>query len=328
MSNSISVIHILSDGHFHSGQSIGTSLGVSRAAVWKTMAKIRQDWQLDIQSVKGKGYRIYGGLNLLNPSRIRALLSEEIQMQVNVLECLTSVPSTNQYLLDKSVSTAVRQGHAVLAEHQTLGRGRRGRTWSSPFGQNLYLSALFEFVEMTPGLSALSLVVAIVVLRVVKRVGIQDAGFKWPNDIHWHGKKLSGILLEMKGEMTGSWNIVIGIGLNVNMAEQALDEIDQPWTSMQQITGTTFERSLLTADILNELFSVLNTFQANGFDSYRDEWNSNDLTYNKVVTLKTPQHEIVGIARGINEQGALLLEVDGVVQHYHAGEVSLRYNDE
>jgi BirA family biotin operon repressor/biotin-[acetyl-CoA-carboxylase] ligase len=327
MSKSISVIHVLSDGYFHSGQSIGTTLGVSRAAVWKTITKIRQDWHVDIQSVKGKGYRINGGLNLLNANRIRALLPDNVQLKINVLELLTSVESTNQYLLSKSANTEVRQGHVVMAEYQTSGRGRRGRTWLSPFGQNLYISALFEFVETTPGLSGLSLVVAIVILRVLKRAGVQNAGLKWPNDIHCDGKKLCGILLEMKGEITGIWNIVVGIGLNVNMPNEAYKEITQPWTSLQQITGSSMERSLLAADIISELFTAMEQFRVNGMGQFRHEWNSNDLALNKIVKLQTSQGEVIGMARGIDDHGALLLEIDGEVRHYHAGEVSLRYNE-
>lgn len=327
MSKSISVLHILSDGYFHSGQSIGTALDVSRAAVWKTITKIRDDWQVDIQSIRGKGYRINGGLNLLNANKIRALIPDDVQSKINTLEILTSVESTNQYLLKKSVNSDVKQGHIVLAEHQISGRGRRGRTWSSPFGRNLYISALFEFVENTSGLSSLSPVIAIIVLRVLKRAGIQDAGLKWPNDIHWQGRKLCGILLEMKGEITGIWNIVVGIGLNVNMPRENNNEITQPWTSLQQIMGIPVERNLLIADIISELIRVMENYPVNGMEQFRDEWNSNDLAYNKKVKLHTPQGELMGIARGVDDQGALLLEVDGVLQHYHAGEVSLRYND-
>ena len=325
MSNLIAVIHILSDGCFHSGQSIGARLGVSRAAVWKSISKIRQHWQVDIQSVKGKGYRINGGLNLLDTNRIKSLLSNITREKLHSLEVLPSVESSNQYLMKKLGNAGVHPGHVVITEHQTAGRGRRGRAWLSPFGQNIYISVLWEFVETSSGLSGLSLVVAIALLRVLKKAGIRDAGLKWPNDIHWHGKKLCGILLEMKGEASGAWNIVIGIGLNVNMPGKYVEEITQPWTSLQQISGTAVDRNTLVAEIIKELFIVLERFQISGLHEFRKEWNLNDLALNKTVKLHTAQETVSGVARGIDEQGALILEVNGMLQHYHAGEVSLRY---
>lgn len=319
-------MHILSDGCFHSGQTIATKLGVSRAAVWKSITRIRQDWQLDIQAVKGKGYRLNGGINLLDENRIKSFLSNTGQTKIINLEVLPSIESSNHYLMKKAGKNGVHSGYVVITEHQTAGRGRRGRIWLSPFGQNIYLSVLWEFVETNAALSGLSLVVAIAILRVLKRMGIRDAGLKWPNDIHWHGKKLCGILLEMKGEVSGACNVVIGIGLNVNMPDEDTQEISQPWTSLLHITGTPVDRNELTAEVIKELFIVLEHFQKTGLHEFRDEWNLNDLALNNKVNLHTAEETITGIAQGIDEQGALILKVNGVRQHYHAGEVSLRYN--
>jgi len=326
MSHLIAVLNILSDGRFHSGQSIGSTLGVSRTAIWKSIKKIRQDWQVEIQSVTGKGYRISGGLNLLDADSINSTLSESTQTQLYLLEVLFSVKSTNQYLM-KKVGSGIRSGHVVIAEHQSAGRGRRGRDWLSPFGQNLYLSILWEFVEPISGLSGLSLAIAIAILRSLKKAGISDAGLKWPNDIHWHGKKLCGILLEMKGEESGAWNVVIGIGLNVNMQYDHSEVITQPWTSLQQITGAVMDRNTIVVNIIKELFEVLEQFSKKGLEVFREEWILNDVTMNKTIKLHTAQDTITGIVRGIDDQGALVLEVNGVSQHYHAGEVSLSYNE-
>jgi BirA family biotin operon repressor/biotin-[acetyl-CoA-carboxylase] ligase len=323
MNTVMTVLRILSDGRFHSGRSVGENLGISRAAVWKAVQKLQQDWQIKINAVSGRGYQLATPLELLDRAAILAAMQPQFRDQLQDLHILSSVDSTNRYALDQ-ISAGISSGLAVLAEHQTAGRGRRGRQWVSPFGRNLYLSLMWKFDVDAAQLSGLSLAIAVAILRALVKLGIDDIGLKWPNDLIWEGKKLSGVLLEMRGETNGPWLIVIGIGMNVNMDAIHSKVIDQPWVDLQTIKGKVIERNQLAGVLLDELLHGIACFQKSGLGSFLAEWREHDICLNCPVELHFPDRVQQGIARGIDEHGALLLETDGVVTPFNAGEVSLR----
>lgn len=233
--------------------------------------------------------------------------------------------STNQYLNSKSLDGAA-SASLVLAEHQSKGQGRRGRIWVSPFGGNLYLSLLWRFQIGPARLGCLGLVIAVAIVRVLHRLGINDAGVKWPNDIYWQDKKLAGILLEMRGESSGPSAVVIGIGINISMPVNKIDSIDiidQPWTDLESIIKTKVERNHFSSLIIDELFKVINIFP----DQQRellDEWQSMDVLKGQPIEVHFPDKIIEGIALGINQDGALRMQSDGKEMICHSGEVSIR----
>ncbi len=319
----MTVLRILSDGRFHSGSSVGETLGISRAAVWKTVQKLQQEWQVKINAVSGRGYQLATPLELLDKGAIVAAIQPQYRDQLPELHILSSVDSTNRYALDQ-VMKGSATGLAVLAEHQTAGRGRRGRNWVSPFGRNLYLSLVWKFELDARHLSGLSLAIAVAILRALVKLDIEGVGLKWPNDVLWQEKKLGGVLLEMRGEANGPWLIVIGIGMNVNMEAVDANAIDQPWVDLQTIQGRHIDRNLLAGVLLDELIQAVSSFQQSGLASFLSEWREHDICLNCPVALHFPNRVQQGIARGIDADGALLLETDGIITPYHAGEVSLR----
>jgi BirA family biotin operon repressor/biotin-[acetyl-CoA-carboxylase] ligase len=324
MSNERAIIKVLADGEFHSGEAIAIKNGISRAMVWKTINNIREKLNLEVYSVKGRGYKLSQPLDLLDKAQITSYLSQarNSTLQLNVFE---SIGSTNSWLMTKAVEDDIPSGTACLSEQQTAGRGRYGREWVSPYGKNICLSLLWRYPLSPSDVSGLSLAVGVTILKVLRECGVNEAGLKWPNDILWDNKKLAGLLLEVAGESSGPCYVVIGIGLNIQIDSRSADKIDQPWADLSMVPGfTNFTRNKIVSMILLALSGCLEQYQKDRLKPYMEDWKKFDLHYGKQVCLKSGNNERVGIHRGIDESGALILGLEGGVQKFHAGEVSLR----
>jgi BirA family biotin operon repressor/biotin-[acetyl-CoA-carboxylase] ligase len=318
-SNSLQeALKLLSDGQFHSGEELGALLGVSRAAVWKALKKLEL-LGIDVISIKGKGYCINGGLDLLDASKI--LVKNHNAWDVKVF---AQVDSTNSYLLRQKQP----ERQACLAENQTAGRGRRGRTWVSPFAQNLYLSIGWGFDGGVAALEGLSLAIGLGVVRSLRQHGVGGLSLKWPNDILYDNKKLGGILIEMSGDPAGYCLAVVGIGLNVSMSGSGSASIEQPWINLADILAEqslpVISRNQLASSLLDELGSILSDYHRLGFTAYRDEWVSVAAYVNQAVSIHAGNVVQSGVLRGVDRTGALQLDIDGKEHTFHGGEVSLR----
>jgi len=311
------LLAILADGDFHSGEELGTQLGVTRAAVWKQLKKL-EALNIPLSSVKGKGYRLSDAIELLDQPAIL----NKIEGRLDCLEVLLNTESTNSYLLEKA-SDQMGKRYAVLAEKQESGRGRRGRTWVSPFGKNIYLSMLWSFNGGIGSLEGLSLVIAIAVERALAELGMEDAKLKWPNDVYLNNKKLAGILLEVSGEYSGHCQVVIGIGLNIKLSEYDAQSIDQPWAQLSEhLDGV--DRNTIAAKLISHLIAAIDQFDKQGFASFKDYWMLRDAFIDQEVDLILPNKIRSGIAKGINEKGEFLLQTDLGLETINAGELSLR----
>ncbi|MCK5640706.1 MAG: bifunctional biotin--[acetyl-CoA-carboxylase] ligase/biotin operon repressor BirA [Gammaproteobacteria bacterium] len=315
------LLKILSNGQFHSGEALGAQLGVTRSAVWKSLQSMQQQG-LDIHSVPGRGYKLARPFELLEKNTILEYLDGGSGQLCSGLEIHFEIGSTNRHLMQQA-RTGLKSGYFCLAEQQLQGRGRRGRDWVSPLGGNIYLSLLWRFAEGPASLAGLSLAAGIAVTRALNVLGITEHGLKWPNDVLWKGKKLAGILLEVAGEATGPCHAVIGIGLNVAMPKEAASAIEQAWVDIESIRPG-LGRNRIAAELVHQLLVVLAQFQQSGLSGFVDEWRSLDHFANQEVVLHLPVRKIEGIARSIDEQGSLCLEVEGKVSRYGSGEVSLR----
>ncbi|MCA4825653.1 MAG: bifunctional biotin--[acetyl-CoA-carboxylase] ligase/biotin operon repressor BirA [Serratia rubidaea] len=310
----LKLIAILADGDFHSGEQLGEYLGMSRAAVNKHIQTVRE-WGVDVFTVPGKGYSLPAPIQLLEAQRITALLDEK---QVTVLPV---VDSTNQYLLDRIAS--LQSGDACVAEYQQAGRGRRGRQWVSPFGANLYLSMFWRLEQGPAAAIGLSLVIGIVMTEVLQRLGAEKVRVKWPNDLYLNDRKLAGILVELTGKTGDAAQIVIGAGINLAMRDTQSDSINQGWINLQE-AGIAIDRNELAATLLNEMRQSLRQFESEGLSPFIARWRELDNFIDRPVKLLIGEQQILGIARGIDQQGALLLEQDGVIKPFIGGEISLR----
>lgn len=314
------LINALAGGEFVSGQELGEQLDISRTAISKHI-KALAEMGLDIYSVTGKGYKLSQPLSLLSQSKIiNALPKSSLIPEVEVHSL---IDSTNSYLL-RRLPNQLSQGQVCLAEFQSAGRGRRGRQWISPFGSQIYLS-MYWYLEQ--GLSAamgLSLVTALAVSDAIYSLTNIQVQLKWPNDIYFDGVKLAGILIDLEGQALEPCHIIIGIGLNLDMPEQAAEQIDQKWTDLQSHTKSKIDRNTLSAQLIHHLLKRLRQHQNEGLAGMLDEWHAEDFYLNKRVKLLTGERITKGICRGVNNQGALMLEVDGQVKPVYGGEVSLR----
>lgn len=310
----LTLISILADGEFHSGEQLGERLGMSRAAINKHIQTLR-DWGVDVFTVPGKGYSLPEPVQLLNEELIAGQID---QGRVTVLSV---IDSTNQYLLDRL--NELQSGDACVAEYQQAGRGRRGRKWFSPFGANLYLSIYWRLEQGPAAAVGLSLVIGIVIAEVLQSLGADKVRVKWPNDLYLQDRKLSGILVELTGKTGDAAQIVSGAGINLAMRRVESDVVNQGWISLQE-AGVSIDRNALAARLIKELRAGLQLFEQEGLAPYLSRWEKLDNFLNRPVKLIIGDKEIFGISRGIDTQGALLLEQGGVIKPWVGGEISLR----
>ncbi|WP_455207537.1 bifunctional biotin--[acetyl-CoA-carboxylase] ligase/biotin operon repressor BirA [Kaarinaea lacus] len=323
MGKSAQILAILADGQFRSGQELAEQLGLSRSGVWKVIQNL-QAKGVEVFAVQGKGYRLAQPIELLNKDQIQRSIATRRESFPGEVAVLWEIDSTNRYLSEK-ITAQQAVGMTCLAEMQSAGRGRRGRTWVSPLGGNVYLSQLWRFNGGPAQLSGLSLAAAIAVVRVIHQFGVRDAGLKWPNDILVNGKKLAGILLEISGESNGPTNVIVGIGINVRLPDVSLGAIDQPVTSLEALLGRAIERNRFVAQLVCELFDVYERFSEHGFSAFVDQWHDLDVYLNQRINLYLPAAgNISGINRGVDQNGSLQVEYNGQIYSYQSGELSIR----
>ncbi|MBT8073692.1 MAG: bifunctional biotin--[acetyl-CoA-carboxylase] ligase/biotin operon repressor BirA [Xanthomonadales bacterium] len=312
--------HYLSATETRSGEAIGNELGCSRAAVWKHIEVLRS-LGIEIHAVAGQGYRLKEPLELLDRDTILANLDSPGSRKLNTLVIEGSLDSTNSAL--QRLPLAEQNATAILAEHQSQGRGRRGRQWYSPYGKNLYLSLGWMFEKSLSELGCLPLVVALATSQALRRAGLEGHGVKWPNDLLIGGKKLCGCLAEVQGDSQGPCHAVLGVGINVHMpVSSQTKQIDQPWTDLHShLPG--FSRNALAALLLEELVGQLSMFDRQGFAPFREHWEQLDILHGKPVEVQSVSDSIRGTACGIDEHGALMLDTGQEVLKLHSGEVSL-----
>lgn len=310
------LLEVMADGRFHSGEALGAAIGVSRAAVWKHLSRLAA-LGLDIERVRGKGYRLPWPVTLLDEDRIRA----RVGTPATDIDVRLVTGSTNEDALALARGTA--RPKAIFAEVQTRGRGRQGRPWHGALGGSLAFSLVTEFAGGAR-LDGLSLTVGVAVAETLReRYGI-PVGLKWPNDLQVRGRKLGGILIELAGDLDTRCRPVIGIGLNCAPVHALEDSIDQPWTSVASELGTMPDRNALAADLLASLLETIERFRRDGFRARHAQWRRYDVLEGRAVRITRGGTAVEGIARGVNGQGALLVEVDGQLQEFAGGEVTVR----
>ena len=319
----LALLRLLQDGRFHSGEALGAALGVSRSAIWKQLKALEAEYGLPVHKVRGRGYRLEKPLSLLDADWLNSReASPEWRAYV-----ISSVDSTNAEAL-RLLPEANTLPFYVIAERQTSGRGRRGRHWVSPFGENLYYSLVIRVEGGVRQLEGLSLAVGLALLQVVRRFGVTGAGLKWPNDVLVDTRKLAGVLLELSGDPADACHVVIGIGLNVNMLDAAGGVIGQPWASMRHELGVLLNRNELVCELNRQLSHYVAIQLRDGFIALQDEWQANNLWQGRCVSLTAGSEPVEGVVLGVDRSGAIRLQVDGVERSFSGGELSLRLRDD
>lgn len=316
------LLRLLQDGRFHSGEALGAVLGISRAAVWKQLQALESELAIPIHKIRGRGYRLERPLQLLDEALIAAAQVPDAWP----LSVLPVVDSTNAEAL-RALQGGRLPPFVLLAERQVAGRGRRGRVWVSPFAENLYYSLVLKIEGGVHRLDGMSLVVGLALLSALRAMGLHDAGLKWPNDVLVGRRKLAGILLELSGDPGDVCHLVIGIGVNVNM-QPGLEEIDQPYTSMCAELGRTVDRNDLVVQLNAQLARYLAIHRDSGFAALREEWEGSHLWQGREVSLSAGAGGVEGVVLGVDDSGAIRLEVAGAEQCFSGGELSLRLRND
>ncbi len=293
-----------------SGEELGDMLGVSRAAIWKSITKLKEEGY-EINSVNKKGYCLDDSKDILNKH----------ELKYDNAIYLKETDSTNNEC-KRQAEKGCADGLLVVSEYQSKGKGRLGRAWSSEPSAGLYMSIVLK-PEISPSEAPqLTLIAGMAVTKAIRSITGLKVGIKWPNDVVINGKKLCGILTEMSAEIDRIKYVVTGIGVNIN--NSSFDaELKNKATSIYIETGKSYKRSVFADTIVNELMGYYDIFCKKGFSGLRDEYNKYCLNKGKIVRT-TGKNAIKGKALGVNDRGELLIETDTSIVPVLSGEVSLR----
>lgn len=298
---------------FVSGREIGEQFNVSRTAVWKNIAKLKEEGY-NIISVSNRGYKLENNVDILNENEIK----------YRPLLFLDETTSTNE-IAKNYANDGCEDGFLVVTDNQTAGRGRLGRVWQCEKSAALCMSVVLKPDIMPYEAPQITLVAGIACAKAINKITGLDGRIKWPNDIIINGRKVTGILTEMSAEIERVKYVVVGIGVNINN-EHFDDEIKDKATSVFIETGIRHKRSVFADEITNELISLYKIYCEKGLSALVDEYNSLCINVGRYVKT-VGREEIEGKALGINEKGEILIETEHGIKAVLSGEVSLRLQD-
>ncbi|MBP1999574.1 BirA family biotin operon repressor/biotin-[acetyl-CoA-carboxylase] ligase [Paenibacillus shirakamiensis] len=319
--NSLLNMLLLHPGEYMSGEEISRRLSISRTAVWKQINKLREAGY-EFEAVSRKGYRL-----LHRPARldtVSIMLGMQTKRFGRNLKLLETTTSTQEEVR-RNAEIGAAEGMLVIAEEQTLGRGRQGRSWFSPPGKGVWMSLLLRPDQSLACAPQLTLLTAVAVCRAIRTLTQIDAGIKWPNDLLVNGRKISGILLESVAEDERIRYCIAGIGIDVNMdLEDYPEELRTKVTSLKLEQGAEVDRAALISAILQELETLYDLYQEEGFSPIAHLWEALSVTLNREVTLHSGSQIVQGYAVGLDSSGGLIVQnEEGKKVTVFSGEVQL-----
>ncbi len=315
----------LADGGLHAGSALAGGLGVSRTAIWKAVSALR-GLGMAIQSVPRQGYRAAHPYTPLDAQRVQSLLPGAARAALRDGAVSWSTESTNAALLAQPAPEPGCFSY-LLAEHQSAGRGRRGRRWLAPPGGALCLSLSWSYATLPPDVGALSLAVGVGIWRVMRRFGLHAPRLKWPNDVLLGTRKLCGVLLELRAEMAGPALVVVGMGVNCALDVAARGEVSGSGTEPADLLDAgalRIDRNEWAAALIAEAVLTLQTFADDGFASFAADWRAADALAGAAVLVRGAQSETHGMVEGIDSDGALRVRTATGLQRFTSGDVSVR----
>lgn len=311
-----------SEDSFVSGEKISKHLGCSRTAVWKHIEELRKSGY-KVEAVPRKGYRLLQSPNTILPHDVKAQLkTKKFGQAITYYESVTST----QEIAHRLAQDGAEEGHIVLADEQTKGKGRLGRTWISPMGTSISMSLILRPKIPPQQAPQLTLLAAVSVVLGIKETTGLSCQIKWPNDILLNGKKIVGILTEIQSEPDTIHSVIVGIGINVNhRLEQFSSEIRNIATSLAIESGKEVQRALLIANILFELEKLYEQYLQEGFAPIKKLWEASAINMGKEITARTFNGTISGIAKGITDDGVLLLEDNhGKIHSIYSADIEIK----
>lgn len=322
LSCSLALLHCLSNQEFRSGESIANRLGISRAAVWKRVSKL-SELGIEVERSKRRGYRLAREVDLLDLEIIRDAVDRLVAHPPRVF-VLPACASTNTHLLNELRRGDVVSPAVLLVEMQTAGRGRRGRAWASPFGRNIYLSYSWRCDRGVASLSGLSLAIGVLVADALDAATGLEVKLKWPNDLLLGSEKCGGILIDVDGDLEGAVDVIIGIGINVDMAGVDAPQIAQPWTDLNAHTPAPVSRNKIASGVIAALQMGIAQFQEGGFTLFRDRWLARDALAGMPISVSGVGQTLDGLAMGVSVTGGLLIRAGMHTIEVNSGDVSVR----
>lgn len=309
---------------FVSGEELSVALGVSRTAIWKHIKSLKTlGYQID--AVPSQGYRLVSSPDILIPAEIAAGLSTRIIG--SELVCFHETDSTNTVAF-RLAEDGGAEGTVVIAESQKKGKGRLGRHWISPPGVNLYCSIILRPPILPLNASQLTFLSAVAVARAIAKTTTLAPCIKWPNDVLVNGRKVAGLLNEMSAETEKVNFVILGIGVNINMAREDFPaDLRHPASSLLLESGKPVSRTAFIRSLLENLEELYELYLAEGYPPVREAWLSSCNMLGRRVRVTFHERETEGVATGIDEEGALLVQRDdGKVERVLAGDVSILGN--
>lgn len=316
------VLKILLTNKSHiSGQDISNRLNVSRTAVWKAISSLKKEGYV-IESVNNRGYLLLHNNDVLNQVEINQNMSVYKEFNIPKIICLNSVDSTNIYA--KSISDSIPEDFLVVSDMQTLGKGRRGRSWASPPGVGIWMSLCIRPRIKIENASMITLIMALSVCDALESLYSLKCNIKWPNDIVINSKKISGILTEMSSDIDGIRYIISGVGINANNTDFP-EDIRDTATSLYLESGIYINRTKLIAEIIYYFYRNLSIFlNTEDMSALKSKYENYLVNIGKIVKILDPEGSYTAKAIGIDNNGALLVEKENEIIRIISGEVSVR----
>lgn len=303
-----------------SGERLSAELGISRAAIWKHVEHLRAEgYRIDAEHARG--YRLAAVPDRLLPAEIgRHLATARFARSIVAFD---ETDSTNVQAA-RLAREGAPEGTLVVAERQTAGRGRLGRTWVSPARLNLYASFILR-PDLGPSEAPrLALAAAVGLARTLAPLAPGLVAIKWPNDCLLDGRKTAGILMEMDAELDRVRSVVLGIGVNLNADRDAFPpELRATATSVRLATGRTVDRVAFTAALAGHLEAVYDRVVGGDFAAVVREWETYSCLTGRRVTIAAGAERTTGVVRGLDAEGRLVLDGPGGIEHVVAGDVTL-----
>ena len=316
------ILAALANGEALSGSGLAAEAGLTRAAIWKQIEALRHRG-VPIESAGAAGYRLPWPIQMLDEAGIREGLPAALARRLGALDLYWEIDSTSSELQRRG--TGAPDLSIVMAETQTAGRGRRGRSWLSPPGLNLYVSCLKRFDAGFAALSGLSLATGVILLRALHAMGIVGARLKWPNDVLADGGKLAGILVELSGEYQGPCAAIVGIGLNLRLTSALREQAGQPVCDLASLAGgTPPDRNRMAAALIASLVEGLEQFERDGFAAFADEYAEHDALRDAPLRISGANGEFEGVGAGIDARGALQVRAADGMRSIDSADVTVR----
>lgn len=310
---------------FISGEKLSQALDISRSAVWKHINELKKDGYT-IDGVPRLGYRIIQTPNKISQNTIKWGLETNWLAHTIIHKETTR---TTQLIAQQAAKDGKDHGTVVIANEQTAGKGRLGRTWYSSKDKGVWMSILLRPNIIPPQATLLTLLTATVLADVISNLTKESVTIKWPNDILIGHKKVAGILTEMQAEQDQIQHIVIGIGLNVNqLFDDIPSDINHLATSLQIATNRFYNINTIIQHVLHTFEKSYTTFMETGFTSIKQKWESYGYKLGRHIKVRTMQQKYDAVFSGIAEDGALLVSHNGEIKKLYSAEIDWQHNGE